>query len=156
MSCQSFGEDKYFQSATRDKQVSNIQELSKYLMESFKEFYSKFEKLESIEDPDTISVKSYEILEYLKDSFYIHQPKFSDICIDIEDYTSDINDILDEMELDLENIFWTNDDMFDDLIEKIGDKEKTIIQLNEIRSSITTRFMSFNRKLKELSEILNE
>jgi hypothetical protein len=67
----------------------------------------------------------YEILYNFKNSFYPYKQKFSTICTDIQDsiiLTDDeIDEILGGMEFDMQNIFFSNDENFEDLIEVLGD-----------------------------------
>jgi hypothetical protein len=101
----------------------------------------------------------YEILYNFKNSFYPYKQKFSTICTDIQDsiiLTDDeIDEILGGMEFDMQNIFFSNDEIFEDLIEVLGDDEKTGLLLKEIRDSITNQFESFDKKLTELYEKIN-
>jgi hypothetical protein len=64
----------------------------------------------------------------------------------------EIDDILGEMELDLENIFFSNDEMFDNLV---GNIEKVSCCLKEIRETMNEKFVSFDKKLCELYEKIN-
>jgi hypothetical protein len=101
----------------------------------------------------------YEILYNFKNSFYPYKQKFSTICTDIQDsiiLTDDeIDEILGGMEFDMENIFFSNDEIFEDLIEVLGDDEKTALLLKESQDSITNQFESFDKKLTELYEKIN-
>lgn len=101
----------------------------------------------------------YEILYNFKNSFYPYKQKFSTICTDIQDsiiLTDDeIDEILGGMEFDMENIFFSNDEIFEDLIEVLGDDEKTGLLLKKIQDSITNQFESFDKKLTELYEKIN-
>jgi len=101
----------------------------------------------------------YEILYNFKNSFYPYKQKFSTICTDIQDsiiLTDDeIDEILGGMEFDMQNIFFSNDEIFEDLIEVLGDDEKTALLLKEIQHSITNQFESFDKKLTELYEKIN-
>jgi hypothetical protein len=88
-----------------------------------------------------------------------YKQKFSTICTDIQDsiiLTDDeIDEILGGMEFDMQNIFFSNDENFEDLIEVLGDDEKTALLLKEIQDSITNQFESFDKKLTELYEKIN-
>jgi hypothetical protein len=101
----------------------------------------------------------YEILYNFKNSFYPYKQKFSTICTDIQDsiiLTDDeIDEILGGMEFDMQNIFFSNDEIFEDLIEVLGDDEKTALLLKESQDSITNQFESFDKKLTELYEKIN-
>ena len=101
----------------------------------------------------------YEILYNFKNSFYPYKQKFSTICTDIQDsiiLTDDeIDEILGGMEFDMQNIFFSNDENFEDLIEVLGNDEKTALLLKEIQDSITNQFESFDKKLTELYEKIN-
>jgi len=101
----------------------------------------------------------YEILYNFKNSFYPYKQKFSTICTDIQDsiiLTDDeIDEILGGMEFDMQNIFFSNDEIFEDLIEVLGNDEKTALLLKESQDSITNQFESFDKKLTELYEKIN-
>jgi len=101
----------------------------------------------------------YEILYNFKNSFYPYKQKFSTICTDIQDsiiLTDDeIDEILGGMEFDMQNIFFSNDEIFEDLIEVLGDDEKTALLLKESQDSITNQFELFDKKLTELYEKIN-
>jgi hypothetical protein len=101
----------------------------------------------------------YEILYNFKNSFYPYKQKFSTICTNIQDsiiLTDDeIDEILGGMEFDMQNIFFSNDEIFEDLIEVLGDDEKTALLLKESQDSITNQFESFDKKLTELYEKIN-
>ena len=137
------------------KSDSKIYELREDLRECL-ELLSK--QLDSLEKED-LSVKVYEILYNFKNSFYPHKEKFSTICTDIQDsiiLTDDeIDQILGGMEFDMENIFFSNDEIFEDLLEVLGNDEKTSICLNEIQQIMTNQFLSFDKKLTELYEKIN-
>lgn len=101
----------------------------------------------------------YEILYNFKNSFYPYKQKFSTICTDIQDSViltdDEIDEILGGMEFDMQNIFFSNDENFEDLIEVLGNDEKTALCLKEIQDSITNQFESFDKKLTELYEKIN-
>jgi hypothetical protein len=67
----------------------------------------------------------------------------------------EIDEILGGMEFDMENIFFSNDEIFEDLVEVLGDDEKTYILLKDIKEIITNQFLSFDKKLTELYEKIN-
>ena len=137
------------------KSDSKIYELREDLRESFEIFSSQLEVFLDGEADVNIQDISYNF----KNSFYPHKQKFSDIYDCIKDsivLTDDeIDDILGEMELDLENIFFSNDEMFDDLLEVLGNYEKTSRCLKEIRQTVNERIVSFDKKLTELYEKIN-
>ena len=137
------------------KSDSKIYELREDLRDCL-ELLSK--QLDSLEKEE-LSFKVYEILYNFKNSFYPHKEKFSTICADIQDsiiLTDDeIDHILGGMEFDMENIFFSNDEIFEDLLEVLGNDEKTSICLNEIQQIITNQFLSFDKKLTELYEKIN-
>jgi len=137
------------------KSDSKIYELREDLRESFEIFSGQLDGLLYVEEED-LGVKIYDVLYNLKNSFYPHKQKFSDIYVCIEDsfvLTDDeIDDILGEMELDLENIFFSNDEMFDNLV---GDIENVSRCLKEIRENMNEKFVSFDKKLCELYEKIN-
>lgn len=101
----------------------------------------------------------YEILYNFKNSFYPYKQKFSTICTDIQDSViltdDEIDEILGGMEFDMQNIFFSNDENFEDLIEVLGNDEKAALCLKEIQDSITNQFESFDKKLTELYEKIN-
>jgi len=134
------------------KSESKIYELREDLRESFEIFSNQLDRFLDEE----LGVKIQDVLYNLKNSFYPHKQKFSDIYVCIEDsfvLTDDeINDILGEMELDLENIFFSNDEMFDNLV---GDIENVSRCLKEIRETMNVKFVSFDKKLCELYEKIN-
>ena len=140
---------------TNCKSDSKIYELREDLRECL-EYLSK--QLETLFDNETEEL-IYEILYNLKNSFYPHKEKFSIICTDIQDsiiLTDDeIDEILGGMEFDMENIFFSNDEIFEDLLEVLGNDEKTSICLNEIQQIMTNQFLSFDKKLTELYEKIN-
>lgn len=82
----------------------------------------------------------------IKNSFYPHKQKFSEIYVDIVDsivLTDDeVDNILGEMELDLENIFFSNDEMF-------------LSSPKEIQQTINEKIVSFDKKLTQLYEKIN-
>lgn len=137
------------------KSDSKIYELREDLRESFEIFSGQLDGLLYVEEED-LGVKIYDVLYNLKNSFYPHKQKFSDIYDCIQDsivLTDDeIEDILGEMELDLENIFFSNDGMFDILI---GNSEKASLFLKEIRETVYEKIVSFDNKLCELYEKIN-
>jgi hypothetical protein len=55
----------------------------------------------------------------------------------------------------MQNIFFSNDEIFEDLIEVLGDDEKTALLLKESQDSITNQFELFDKKLTELYEKIN-
>ena len=140
---------------TNCKSDSKIYELREDLKD-YLELFSK--QLETLFDNQTEEL-IYEILYNLKNSFYPHKEKFSIICTDIQDsiiLTDDeIDEILGGMEFDMENIFFSNDENFEDLVEVLGDDEKTSILLKDIKEIITNQFLSFDKKLTELYEKIN-
>lgn len=144
-----------FDMNTNCKSDSKIYELREDLKECL-ELFSK--QLETLFDNQTEEL-IYEILYNLKNSFYPHKEKFSIICTDIQDsiiLTDDeIDEILGGMEFDMENIFFSNDEIFEDLVEVLGDDEKTSHRVKEIKEIITNQFLSFDKKLTELYEKIN-
>jgi len=140
---------------TNCKSDSKIYDLREDLKECLDLFSNQLETLLDNKTEELI----YEILYNLKNSFYPHKEKFSIICTDIQDsiiLTDDeIDDILGGMEFDMENIFFSNDEIFEDLVEVLGDDEKTSICLKEIQHTITNQFESFDKKLTELYEKIN-
>ena len=139
------------------KSDSKIYELREDLRESFELFSNQLDVILDGEAKE-LHTKLYEISYNLKNSFYYHKQKFSDIydCIQdsivLTDHEKD--DILGEMELDLENIFFSNDEMFDEVIG-IGNQEKTTLCVKEIRKTMNKRIVSFDKKLTELYEKIN-
>ena len=137
------------------KSDSKIYELREDLRETFEIFSIQLDGFLDVEEEE-LGVKIQDILYNLKNSFYPHKQKFSDIYVCIEDsfvLTDDeIDDILGEMELDLENIFFSNDEMFDNLV---GDIENVSRCLKEIRENMNEKFVSFDKKLCELYEKIN-
>ena len=136
------------------KSDSKIYELREDLRESFEILSGQLDEL--VYSEEDLGVKIHDLLYNLKNSFYSHKQKFSDIYVGIEDsivLTDDeIDDILGEMELDLENIFFSNDEMFDVLLV---DRENTSHCLKEIRQIMNQKFVSFDKKLCELYEKIN-
>jgi hypothetical protein len=121
------------------KSDSKICELREDLKETFELFCEKVD--ECIYNKEEL----HNLFYNFKTSFYPHKEKFSDICIAIEDsilLTDDeINDILGIMKLDLENMFFSNDEIFYD---------------NEhIKDIMNKKFLSFDKKLTELYEKIN-
>jgi hypothetical protein len=137
------------------KSDSKIYELREDLRESFEIFSNQLDGLVYVEEED-LGVKIRNVLYNLKNSFYPHKQKFSDIYVGIQDSIvltdEEIDDILGEMELDLENIFFSNDEMFDDLLV---DRENTSRCLKEIRHTMNEKIVSFDKKLCELYEKIN-
>jgi hypothetical protein len=137
------------------KSESKIYELREDLRESFEIFSNQLDGFLDVKEEE-LGVKIQDVLYNLKNSFYPHKQKFSDIYVCIEDsfvLTDDeIDDILGEMELDLENIFFSNDEMFDNLV---GNIEKVSCCLKEIRETMNEKFVSFDKKLCELYEKIN-
>jgi len=137
------------------KSESKIYELREDLRETFEIFSNQLDGFLDAKEEE-LGVKIQDVLYNLKNSFYPHKQKFSDIYVCIEDsfvLTDDeIDDILGEMELDLENIFFSNDEMFDNLV---GDIEKVSCCLKEIRETMNEKFVSFDKKLCELYEKIN-
>ena len=140
------------------KSDSKIYELREDLRESFEMFSKQLDVILDCEEEE-LNTKLYDVSYNLKNSFYPHKQKFSDIYDCIKDsivLTDDeIDDILGEMEFDLENIFFSNDGMFDVLIEVIGDYEKSSRFLKQIRQAINEKFLSFDNKLCQLYEKIN-
>lgn len=140
------------------KYDSKIYELREDLRESF-ELFSKQIDVILDGEAEELDVNLHEISYNFKNSFYPHKQKFSDIYDCIQDsivLTDDeIDDILGEMELDLENIFFSNDGMFDILLEVLGNSEKVSIFLKEIRQAINEKILSFDNKLCQLYEKIN-
>jgi hypothetical protein len=140
------------------KSESKIYELREDLRESFEMFSKQLDVILDGEE-DELHTKVYDVLYNLKNSYYPHKQKFSDIYFCIQEsilLTDDeIDDIFGEMEFDLENIFFSNDGMFDVLIEVIGDYEKSSRFLKQIRQAINEKFLSFDNKLCQLYEKIN-
>lgn len=137
------------------KSDSKIHELREDLRETFEIFSIQLDGFLDVKEEE-LGVKIQDILYNLKNSFYPHKQKFSDIYVCIEDsfvLTDDeIDDILGEMKLDLENIFFSNDEIFDNLV---GDIEKASHCLKQIRETMNEKFVSFDKKLCELYEKIN-
>lgn len=137
------------------KSESKIYELREDLRESFEIFSNQLDGFLDAKQEE-LGVKIQDVLYNFKNSFYPHKQKFSDIYVCIEDsfvLTDDeIDDILGEMKLDLENIFFSNDEMFDNLV---GDIEKVSRCLKDIRETMNEKFVSFDKKLCELYEKIN-
>ena len=144
-----------FNMNTNCKSDSKIYELREDLRECL-EYLSK--QLETLFDNETEEL-IYKILYNLKNSFYPHKEKFSIICTDIQDsiiLTDDeIDEILGGMEFDMENIFFSNDEIFENLLEVLGNHEKTSHRVKEIKQIMTNQFLSFDKKLTELYEKIN-
>jgi hypothetical protein len=140
---------------TNCKSDSKIYELREDLRECLESLSKQLELLFDNETEELI----YKILYNLKNSFYPHKEKFSIICTDIQDsiiLTDDeIDEILGGMEFDMENIFFSNDEIFEDLLEVLGDDEKTSHRVKEIQQIMTNQFLSFDKKLTELYEKIN-
>ena len=137
------------------KSDSKIYELREDLIECLELLSKQLDNFFNNKNEDLI----YDILYNFKNSFFPHKEKFSTICTDIQDsiiLTDDeIDEILGGMEFDMENIFFSNDEIFEDLIEVLGDDEKTGLLLKKIQDSITNQFESFDKKLTELYEKIN-
>ena len=137
------------------KSDSKIYELREDLRECLELLSKQLDNFVNNKNED----KVFDILYNLKNSFYPHKQKFSTICTDIQDsiiLTDDeIDEILGGMEFDMENIFFSNDEIFEDLIEVLGDDEKAALLLKEIQHTITNQFLSFDKKLVELYEKIN-
>lgn len=138
------------------KSDSKIYELREDLRECLELLSNQLDNFVNNKNED----KVFDILYNLKNSFYPpHKQKFSTICTDIQDsiiLTDDeIDEILGGMEFDMENIFFSNDEIFEDLIEVLGDDEKAALLLKEIQHTITNQFLSFDKKLTELYEKIN-
>ena len=140
---------------TNCKSDSKIYELREDLRECLESLSKQLETLFDNETEELI----YKILYNFKNSFYPHKEKFSIICTDIQDsiiLTDDeIDEILGGMEFDMENIFFSNDEIFEDLLEVLGNDEKTSYRVKEIKQTLTNQFLSFDRKLIELYEKIN-
>jgi hypothetical protein len=140
---------------TNCKSDSKIYELREDLRECLETLSKQLELLFDNETEELI----YKILYNLKNSFYPHKEKFFIICTDIQDsiiLTDDeIDEILGGMEFDMENIFFSNDEIFEDLLEVLGDDEKTSHRVKEIQQIMTNQFLSFDKKLTELYEKIN-
>jgi len=134
--------------------AKKVDELRRDLEDSFKIFYNKIEEIIDLQELEDLDTFVYALFDYMKDSFFPHQNTFSEICIEIFNsslVTDEIDDIIFQMQIDLENIFWSKDYAEDAEVEYVEAKNK----IQEIRQSITTRFLLFDRKLVELTEKLN-
>ena len=133
------------------KYDSKICELREDLKETFELFEKQLDKF--------LDSKEKELLYNFKNHFYLLKAKFSDICIDIQDsivLTDDeANQILNDIKVDLDNIFFSNDKMFDDLLETLEDHKKTSLCVKEIKHTMNKKFLSLDVKLTKLYEKIN-
>jgi uncharacterized protein YlaN (UPF0358 family) len=133
------------------KYDSKIIELREDLTENFEFFEKQLDKF--------LDSKEKELLYNFKNNFYPLKQKFSDICIDIQDsivLTDDeANQILNDIKVDMDNIFFSYDKMFDDLLETLEDHKKTTLCVKEIKHNMNKKFLSFDKKLTNLYEKIN-